>query len=741
MRTYFILFTLLITKAITAQNITGVVTDTNQHPLEGVYVYNNTSTKHAHTKANGMFTLEDSKAGDSIEVGMLGFHKKVIILTQSQVDNGLTIELESKAMQLDQITITRGLNAMHHITKLDLQTSPVNSSQEVLRKIPGLIIGQHAGGGKAEQLFLRGFDIDHGTDINLSVDGMPVNMVSHAHGQGYSDFHFVIPETIAAIDFGKGPYNADRGDFATAGYAEFITKDRLENSSLNLEIGQFNSLRTLAMFNLMEKSSDQSAYVAFEYIATDGPFESPQNFNRINVMAKYSTFLKGSDKLAITASHLDSRWDASGQIPMREVANGNITRFGAIDDTEGGTTSRSNLNLEYSSFIDENTSFKSNVFYSRYGFELYSNFTFFLEDPINGDQIKQKEERDIFGFNASIKNSFQWNSIETTLTSGIGLRHDIIDDIELSHTLNRKTTLEYIQLGDINQSNLFAFINADFELGSFTIAPALRLDYFKFMYEDQLAANYTLQAENKAIVSPKLNFLYNPTQNMQWFLKTGIGFHSNDTRVVVKQEGEKILPRAYGADFGFIYKPIPKLMVNSALWYLFSEQEFVYVGDAGIVEPSGRSQRFGIDLGLRYQLNKWLYADVDATYNHARSMDEIKGEDYIPLAPDFTLAGGFSLSDYKGFSGGLRYRFINDRPANEDNSIIADGYFVADFNVNYKIRNITFGVTIDNLFDAEWNEAQFATETRLFNEPLPVDEIHFTPGMPFNLRAGITYSF
>ncbi|WP_233530679.1 TonB-dependent receptor domain-containing protein [Gelidibacter salicanalis] len=181
------------------------------------------------------------------------------------------------------------------------------------------------------------------------------------------------------------------------------------------------------------------------------------------------------------------------------------------------------------------------------------------------------------------------------------MRHDIIDDVELSHTLNRKTTLDHLKLGDINQSNLFAYVNVDFELGNFTIAPALRLDYFKFMYEDQLAETYTLQAEQKAVVSPKLNFLYNPNQNLQWFLKTGIGFHSNDTRIVVKQEGEKISPRAYGADFGSIYKPIPKLAVNSALWNLFSEQEFVYVGDAGIVEPSGKSQRFGADLGLLYQ--------------------------------------------------------------------------------------------------------------------------------------------
>ncbi|MBJ2173308.1 TonB-dependent receptor plug domain-containing protein [Aureibaculum sp. A20] len=741
MRTIIILFIVLFSKLMYAQQIKGVITDENQYPLEGVYVYNASSTKHAHTLVTGTFTIEGTHIGDIVEVGMLGFHKRTIVITQSHIDNGIPIQLKSKIFQLDELVITKELNALQHIAKLDLQSNPVNSSQEILRKVPGLIIGQHAGGGKAEQLFLRGFDIDHGTDINLSVDGMPVNMVSHAHGQGYSDFHFVIPETVVNVDFGKGPYNADRGDFATAGYAAFKTKDKLENSSLNLEVGQFNTLRTLGLFDLLNKNSNQNAYVAFEYIATDGPFESPQNFNRINVVTKYTTFLKGNNKLAITASHFNSRWDASGQIPKREIANGNISRFGAIDDTEGGTTSRSNLNLEYKGFIDGNTSFKSNVFYSRYGFELYSNFTFFLDDPINGDQIKQKEDRDIFGFNASVKNNFRWNTVETTVTSGIGLRHDIVDDVELSHTLNRKTTLENIQLGDINQSNVFAFVNADFELGNFTIAPALRLDYFTFLYEDQLLAEYTTQAEQKAIVSPKLNFLFNPNQNMQWFLKTGIGFHSNDTRVVVNKEGEKILPRAYGADLGFIYKPLPKLVVNSALWYLFSEQEFVYVGDAGIVEPSGKSQRFGVDLGLRYQLNKWIYADVDATYTHARSIDEIKGEDYIPLAPDFTLAGGFSLNDYKGFSGGLRYRFIDDRPANEDNSINAEGYFVTDLNLNYKIKNITIGVAVENLLNTQWNETQFATESRLFNELVSVEEIHFTPGTPFNIKTSITYNF
>jgi outer membrane receptor for Fe3+-dicitrate len=317
----------------------------------------------------------------------------------------------------------------------------------------------------------------------------------------------------------------------------------------------------------------------------------------------------------------------------------------------------------------------------------------------------------------------------------------MVDDIELSRTLNRSTTLENVQLGDLNQTNVDAFITAEFEFGKFKVAPALRVDYFKFMYNDKLQTNYTTLSETKSLVSPKLNFYYDASQNLQLYLKSGIGFHSNDTRVVVNQLGRDILPRAYGVDLGKIWKPIPKLVVNSALWYLFLEQEFVYVGDAGIVEPSGKTERYGFDLGVRYQLNDWLFFDTDATYTHARSTEDPDGQNYIPLAPDFTLAGGFSVNDLDGFSGGIRYRYIDDRPANEDNSIVAEGYFVTDFNVNYSFNKVTLGLIVENLFDTDWNETQFATESRLQNEAQSVEEIHFTPGTPFFLKGTISYRF
>ncbi len=723
-----------------SQQFSGRIVNTDKEPLENVYVYNTTSNSHTHTKINGDFILENSKVGDVIEVGILGYKKLQFTLNDTQLKNNTTLILETKVFLLDELMLTKKMDPIQTVVKIDLAKNPVNSSQDILQKVPGLFIGQHAGGGKAEQIFLRGFDIDHGTDLSLSVDGMPVNMVSHAHGQGYSDLHFVIPETIQKINFGKGPYYANHGDFNTAGYVDFKTKSAIQKSQINIGIGQFNTFRTLGMFNLLGNKSNESAYVALEYLATDGFVESPQNFSRINLFSKYNTYLKDNSKFTLTASHFTSKWDASGQIPQREIDNKNITRFGSIDDTEGGETSRTNLNFQYNKTLDDNVELQTNVFYTKYAFKLFSNFTFFLEDPINGDQIKQQEDRDIFGFNSQFKKSTNISDIDVILTAGIGLRTDIVKNVELSHTLNRKTLLNNIQLGDVNQTNYYAFLNAEFEFGNFTIAPALRLDYLDFQYNDALQPTYTSESASKAIVNPKLNFTYTPNENVQWFIKSGIGFHSNDTRVVVKQTN-KTLPRAYGLDVGNSWKPTSKLIVNTALWYLFSEEEFVYVGDAGIVEPSGESERYGLDVGIRYQFADWLYFNTDATFTKARSVEEVAGQDYIPLAPKVTLTGGLSVNNYHNFSGGINYKYIGDRAANEDNSIVAEGYFVADANLNYKMNNITLGISFENLFDVAWNETQFATASRLKNEANPVEEIHFTPGTPFSAKLSVSYTF
>ena len=726
---------LLISTLVFSQQKEGVVTDTLGNTIEYAYVYNATTKSHAHTNENGQFILDKTSDNDVLTITALGFKKKTQLVNGSEK----TILLTSSSFNIEEIVISKKNNAISQIMKLDLQNSPVNSSQEILRKVPGLFIGQHAGGGKAEQIFLRGFDIDHGTDIALSVDGMPVNMVSHAHGQGYADLHFVIPETLDKIDFGKGSYYANKGDFATAGYVAFKTKEKIDNNSIRLEVGDFGSIRTLGMFNLLPKNNKQTAFIASEYITFDGPFISSQNFRRLNVFGKFTNILEDKSKFSVTVSQFSSEWTASGQIPQRLVDAGIISRFGAVDDTEGGKTSRSNLNFEYYKPISENLFFKGNTFYNNYQFELYSNFTFFLENPIDGDQIKQKENRTIYGFNGEFNKKI--NDSKISFQVGFGLRTDETMDTELSKTKNRTITLIQLKLGNINQKNYFSYINTDIELGNFTINPAVRFDYFQFSYLDKLAPTFKIDNEEKVKISPKLNFLFAPNNKVQYFLKSGLGFHSNDARVIVSQTDKKTLPTSAGADLGTIFKPMNNLIINSALWFLQLEQEFVYVGDAGIVEPSGKTRRMGIDFGFRYQLSKFINLNSDINYTYARSTNEPKGQNYIPLAPDLTSTGGINVTNYKGFSSSLNYRFLKSRPANEDNSIVAKGYLVSDFNINYQYKKINYGIIIENLFNTKWNETQFATESQLQNETQSVEEIHFTPGTPFFIKGKITYTF
>jgi outer membrane receptor protein involved in Fe transport len=664
------------------------------------------------------------------------------VVTSNDFEEDMVITLKEDTYQLDQISITNSVKSISKVSAIDLEINPVNSSQEVLRKVPGLIIGQHAGGGKAEQIFLRGFDIDHGTDIALTVDGLPVNMVSHAHGQGYADLHFLIPETIENIDFGKGPYYADIGNFNTAGYVNFETKKKIQSSLVSFEFGKFNTFRTTGLIDLLGSDESQSAYIATEYISSDGPFESSQNFNRINIMGKYTVALNNTDNLSIMASRFQSKWDASGQIPQRLVDNGTIGRFGSVDDTEGGKTSRTNFVLEHLKSIHPKLFIKSKAYYSNYGFELFSNFTFFLEDPENGDQIKQFEDRTLYGASSTFFSSFRKGETDFELSFGTGFRYDDVNANELSHTLNRSIVLDSLSFGSVDETNANVFANLEIQKGNWLFNPGVRFDFFKFDYIDQLNIKFATLSEYEQIISPKFNVIYNPNPSWQLFIKTGKGFHSNDTRVVVDQKGKNILPAAYGVDLGALWKPAKRLVLNSALWYLFLEQEFVYVGDAAIVEPSGKTSRRGVEFGLRYQLSEFLFFDSDINYTYARATENPESEDFIPLAPDLVMSGGLVYKSKSGLNGSIRYRYIKDRPANEDNSIVAKGYFITDLNLSYDFSDlVTFGFSIENLFDQEWNEAQFATQSRLENEVTSVEELHFTPGTPFFIKGKVTFRF
>jgi outer membrane receptor protein involved in Fe transport len=726
----------VFTTTIYAHEIIGTVTDSKTGlPLEGIGIYNKTSGAFTNTDLAGYYELGDISDGDILIFYGLGYATKEVIINKSQLDGTLDIIMIDSAVSLDQIVLVSKVNSLTSIIDVDVQNSPVKSAQEILRKVPGLIIGQHAGGGKAEQLFLRGFDVDHGTDVALDVDGLPVNMPSHAHGQGYADLHFVIPETIDNIDFGKGPYYADKGNFNTAGYVSLKTKKAIDKNLFSLEVGRFNTIRALGLFKVLgANTSNSSAYIGSELVLTDGVFESPQDFNRLNLMGRYNYNNYEDEEFTITLSHFQSKWNASGQIPTRAVEQGLISRFGAIDDTEGGNTGRSNLWINHRKKIDEHQELKSKAFISKYDFELYSNFTFFLEDPINGDQIRQKEARTILGAETEYQRTFDLpdESSRLRFNAGVGFRYDDNNDVELSNTRNRIETLERIAFGDIDEVNGYAFAHATYKRGDWTLNPGLRIDYFEFDYVNFLSPTFDSRSENEIIVSQKFNTIYTPNASLQFFAKAGFGFHSNDSRVVTAGTGEDTLPSAFGADLGTIIKPFKGLVLNAALWSLTLQQEFVYVGDAGVVEPSGKSQRYGVDFGARYQLTKWLYAIADINYTYARSIEEPDGQDFIPLAPDLTSSGGLTVQNLGKFSGGINYRYIKDRPANEDNSIVAEGYFVTDFTANYQFaKNWNVGLIIENLFDTEWNETQFATETRLFNELTPIEEITFTPGTPF----------
>jgi outer membrane receptor protein involved in Fe transport len=699
------------------------------------------------TNEAGAFYFKNVEAGTyKIVVSFLGYNAYTEQVTVSKDEKTtLNIGLEAGTMLLEEIAVTSPTaHKQQIISKIDISLRPLSNSQEILRMVPGLFIGQHAGGGKAEQIFLRGFDIDHGTDIRLTVDGMPVNMVSHAHGQGYADLHFVIPELVENVDFKKGVYHADKGNFSTAGWVNFHIKDVLESNVAKVEAGQFNTFRGLAMVNVLGekmRQREQSAYVATEYNYSDSYFDSPQKFNRLNVLSKYSGRISDKTYLKLTGSHFSSKWNHSGQIPDRAVDDGSISFFGAIDDTEGGATSRSNLNTEILTNTKNGGFIKNQFFYSNYNFELFSNFTFFLEDSINGDQIKQKERRNIFGYNGAyaMPNNIFGKKAETII--GVQYRQDFTKNTELSRTLNRTTVLNPIKLGDITETNWGIYLDENIPLSPhWNLNLGIRYDYFKNQYLDRLDNNAKRTATTGAFF-PKLNVYYTPNSSFQFYLNAGRGFHSNDTRVVVPQGGKEILPAAYGSDLGVIWKPTPRLLINSALWYLWLAQEFVYVGDAGVVEPSGKTRRMGIDISARYQLTPQLFADFDANLTNPRAIGAPKGENYLPLAPIFTSIGGLSLYNKTGFNGSLRYRYMANRPANEDYSLTAKGYFVTDLQVNYSKKRYNVGLSIYNIFNQKWKETQFATESRLKNEAQAVEEIHFTAGSPFFAKGSLTLNF
>lgn len=717
----------------------GVIRDSNNEPLARSLVTALKSKTSVVSGFNGEFKILITEPGDLLIIQKEGFDEFSVPVDDILHKKANSVVLKRRVIKIDEVNVyANKTNSLNKVANVDFSINPDRSSQEVLRLVPGLFVAQHAGGGKSEQMFLRGFDLDHGTDINIGVNNMPVNAVSHAHGQGYTDLHFIIPELIDEVEFGKGPYNLKKGNLATAGYVNFKTKKRIEQNQISLGYGMYNDKSVSGLFKLFDFKKNHTAFIATNVNQRDGFFESSQNFERINIGATYSGLLNESTQLTFNTSLFTSSWDASGQIPERAVNDGSISRFGAIDDTEGGITGRRTAQLELSKFFDNEASLITTAYFSNYDFELYSNFTFFARDSINGDQIRQKETRNTLGFNSDYQKKYYLGESSLTLLAGVGSRIDNVNDVELSYTKNRTNTLEQVQLGDVNEANYFSYLGFDYEYKKWFINSGLRYELINHQYTNRLSEPQATNSKTLGVLLPKFSAKYQATKNFNIFTKLGVGFHSNDSRLVINQN-QSNLAKAYSGDIGVEFKPVKKLLINTAFWMMRSESELVYVGDEGVVEANGASIRRGIDLGIAYQLFDPIFININTNYTHARYEDEI--DNYIPLAPSFTTQASIQLKLKNGIRASFNTRVMGDRAAIEDNSIIAKGYVVNDLNIGLYKTKWNISLTIKNILNTEWNETQFLTESRLQNENQPIEEIHFTPGTPRLLKAKVTYLF
>lgn len=695
------------------------------------------------TDPQGNFLLRLSAPADSIRVSYVGYSSRTV--SAGDAEGPFLIRLAPGKIDLKSVTVQAlpANAAFSTISSIDLHLHALNSAQDLMRLVPGLSLMQHQGGGIADHIFFRGFDADHGTDVSVSVDDMPLNLPSQAHGQGFADLHFVIPELVKSLEYGKGPYYADHGDFTTAAYLSFRTTDALEKNEIKLEGGAFNTARIFAGINLLgdkARARGQSAYIAGEGFYTDGPFHYGQHFNRGNLFGKYISQISAGSQLKVTVSTFNSIWRSSGEIPLRAVESGLISRWGYVDSAQGGNTSRTTAIVRLTTAVTDRTQWTNQAYYARYFFNVNYDQTFFKDDSINGDQLRQRESRDLYGYNSKLSHR-EYLGVKGTLTStaGLGFQMNQIHGSELSHTKNYNDVLDYLQHGDIREWTLNGYLDQQYRVGKWLFDGGVRYDYLNTFYKDFLHAPQP--AKGKGIFSPKASAEYTFNNEFQLYAKLGKGFHSNDAKAVAENRGLNVLPAAYGADLGLNWKPLPRLYLNIATWYLFLQQEFTYNADDGTFGPGDRTRREGLDVSARYEFTPWLFADYDLNLCRARDAQLSKGENYLPLSVPLYSSAGLYVKLPCGISGGWSARYMKDRPATSDNSLVAKGYFLNDLTVYYKGHRYEVGIEIQNIFNAKWMDAQYEVESRLRNESAPADDISFTPGMPLFAKLKVAVFF
>jgi TonB dependent receptor-like, beta-barrel/TonB-dependent Receptor Plug Domain len=640
----------------------------------------------------------------------------------------------------------------------DFELRPLESGGQMLEAIPNVLTAQHTGGGKAEQYFVRGFDADHGTDLAIYFDGVPMNLRSHAHGQGFLDLHFVTPETIERLDATKGPYDARYGDFATAATIEYVPAASFSESQLRVSYGEFDTFRTVGVVSPrvgpFEDDGSARGFVSFEAYHTDGPFDNEENLWRYSALARGELDL-GSD-LTLSGHLLGyyADWNASGLIPEDLVQDGTLDRFDSLDPSEGGDTTRVQGKLQLDWHPLPNGHLSANAYVSYYDFELFSNFTYFLNNdvPGGGDGIVQRDRDRIYAGGRVEYHHTPEVPIPLQLRGGFETRYDDARVILGSQT-NRRVTAT-LRDDSIETFSLEPYLEANAELLPWIVARAgLRFAWFHFDGRDELLGQ-ARGSKDETRWLPKLNLTLNPfsdkgplpvdvdgIRNLELFVNFGLGYHSNDGRAVLSPDpgtGGEALPRATGAETGIRTRLWDRVDVALAGWWLNLDDELVFVGDEGTTESVGESNRLGLELAASWQILDWWYLRGDVAYTSAR-LDE--GNVPRAQAPRFVAKASTGVR-HEGFAAEFNLRHLGERYATDDRPgpKLSD-YTVLDFAARYRMGFLELGFAVENLTDTNWSSSEFFYTSRPQQGGATSEDFHFSPGNPRNVRAWITGYF
>jgi hypothetical protein len=632
------------------------------------------------------------------------------------------------------------------VTGDTIRKQPLLRPGEVLEAVPGMVVTQHSGDGKANQFFLRGYNLDHGTDFATWVAGMPVNMPTHAHGQGYTDLNFLIPELISRVVYTKGPYFAQDGDFASVGSARILYADRLPSNVATLTYGSFDYAR--ALFAGSPEVGRGNLVYGLEYQQSDGPWERPNRFAKYNGVLRYAQGTPANG-FNVTAMGYKADWNATDQIPQRAVDSGLIGLFGTLDPTDGGDQYRYSLSGEWRQ-SEGNISRAASLYAIKSKLNLFSNFTYFLDNPVNGDQFQQAEERVVLGGEASQTWFTHWGDRHMWNTLGLQLRGDRLRPVALYSTEARQR-LSTTREDRVNVASVSPYFSNTVEWTSwFRTIAGVRADFFSFDVDSNTPENSG--KEHDAIVSPKLSLIFGPWRNTEYFLNWGQGFHSNDARgttiTVDPKTGDPAqrvdpLVRTTGYEAGLRSLVLPGLTTSLAIWQLRQDSELLFVGDAGTTEASRPSKRTGVEWVLQYVPRPWLAFDLTAAFTRARFDDDDPAGNRIPGAPDAVASAGMTLDNLNGWFGSLRWRYFGSRALIEDNSVRSESTSLLTARVGYMFtKNIRAWLDVFNTFNSKSHDIDYFYVSRLPGEPLEgVADKHFHPVESRAVRVSVSMTF